>query len=233
MNRTLVKRSVMTLPYGSTRYSCAEFIVADYLRGGKVPEFEKGEYEKAANYLSHFVWAAIGEVVVKAREAMTWLQQGARQLVREGNTEIKWVTPSGFPAIQAYWESDVHQIHTKLCGGARLKIHHDTDTPDINRHKNGIAPNFVHSLDASHLTLTVNAAVAEGITSLAMIHDDYGTHAADAPRLFRIIREQFVGMYQRHDMLAEFRARYPGLPEPPEQGDLDITQVLESPYFFA
>ena len=233
MNRSLVKRSVMTLPYGSTRYSCAEFIVQDYLRGGKVPEFEKGEYEKAANYLSHFVWAAIGDVVVKAREAMQWLQQGARQLVREGHHEIKWVTPSGFPAIQAYWESDVHQIHTKLCGGARLKIHHDTDTPDINRHKNGIAPNFVHSLDASHLTLTVNAAVAEGITSLAMIHDDYGTHAADAPRLFRIIREQFVGMYQRHDMLAEFRVRYSGLPEPPEQGDLDITQVLESPYFFA
>jgi DNA-directed RNA polymerase len=233
INRTLVKRSVMTLPYGSTRYSCAEFIVQDYLRTGKVPEFEKADYARAANYLSHFVWEAIGEVVVKAREAMTWLQQAAKQLLREGETEIRWTTPSGFPAIQAYWEQDVHQIHTKLCGGARLKLHHDTGTPDVSRHKNGIAPNFVHSLDASHLTLTVNAAAAEGIESFAMIHDDYGTHAADAQRLYRIIREQFVGMYRAHDMLAEFRERYPTLPQPPAQGDLDIEQVLDSQYFFA
>lgn len=233
MNRTLVKRSVMTLPYGSTRFSCAEFIVQDYLRTGKVPEFGKDEYQKAANYLSHFVWAAIADVVVKAREAMDWLQQGARQLVREGAEEIKWTTPSGFPAIQAYWEQDVHQVRTLLCGGAIIKMHHDNDTPDANRHKNGIAPNFVHSLDASHLTLTVQACEAEGIDSLWMVHDDYGTHAADAPRLYEIIRERFVWMYRTFDVLHDFQQQYPTLPDPPEQGDLDISQVLDSPYFFS
>lgn len=233
INRTLVKRSVMTLPYGSTRYSCAEFIVQDYLRSGLVPEFEKAEYSRAANYLSHFVWAAIGDVVVKAREAMTWLQQGARQLVAEGYTEIKWITPSGFPAIQTYWEQSVHQIRTKLCGGAILKLNRDTGIADVRRHKNGIAPNVVHSLDAAHLTLTVNAAVAEGIESFAMIHDDYGTHAADAGKLYRIIRERFVDMYEQHDVLAEFRVAYPQLPDPPAQGTLDIRQVLDSPYFFS
>lgn len=233
MTRSLVKRSVMTLPYGSTRYSCADFIADDYLKEGKVPEFERAEYGKAARYLSKFVWAAIGEVVVKAREAMEWLQQGARTIIRDGGTQITWTTPSGFPAIQAYWDQDVHQIRTKLCGGAVLKLSHDNDTPDVNRHKNGIAPNFVHSLDASHLTLTVNAATAAGIESLAMIHDDYGTHAADAQRLYGIIRERFVWMYQNFDMLESFRATYPDLPEPPEKGDLDITQVLDSTYFFA
>jgi len=233
INRTLVKRSVMTLPYGSTRYSCAEFIVQDYLRVGKVPEFKKDEYSRAANYLSHMVWAAIGDVVVKAREAMQWLQKASGQLLKEGHTEIKWLTPSGFPAIQTYWEQNDHRINTKLCGGMKLKLTRDASDPDKSRHKNGIAPNFVHSLDASHLTLTVNAATEQGITSLAMIHDDYGTHAADAPALYKIIRERFVAMYQEHDMLAEFRAAYPTLPEPPEQGALDITQVLDSPYFFS
>jgi DNA-directed RNA polymerase len=233
MNRTLVKRSVMTLPYGSTRYSCAEFIVQDYLKAGKVPEFEKSQYNAAANYLSHPVWDAIGDVVVKAREAMVWLQKGARQIIREGADEVRWVTPTGFPALQMYWEDSVHQIHTKLCGGARLKVHAEVDTPDVNRHKNGIAPNFVHSLDAAHLTLTVNAAKARGIDSLAMIHDDYGTHAADAQALYHVIREEFVGMYERHDMLLEFWERYPTLPAPPAPGQLDIRQVLDSPYFFS
>lgn len=233
MNRSLVKRSVMTLPYGSTRYSCAEFIVQDYLRQGKVPEFEKAEYARAANWLSHFVWKAIGEVVVKAREAMQWLQSAARQLVKVGQQTLSWTTPSGFPAVQAYWEQSVHQIHTQLCGGMRLSMKRDVDIPDLNRNKNGIAPNFVHSLDASHLTLTVNAAVADGIGSLAMIHDDYGTHAADSQRLYEIIRERFVWMYEEHDMLAEVKARYPQLPEPPAKGDLDIRQVLDSRYFFS
>ncbi len=233
MNRTLVKRSVMTLPYGSTRYSCAEFIVQDYLRGGKVPEFEKAEYARAANYLSHFVWQAIGEVVVKAREAMDWLQDAAKVLVKKGAESITWITPSGFPAIQSYWEQSIHQVRTQLCGSAMLKIHKDKDTPDRNRHKNGIAPNFVHSLDASHLTLTVNAATGIGITSLAMIHDDYGTHAADAPELYRIIREVFVGMYEGYDPLQEF-AEVNGIDaELPALGGLDIRQVLDSPYFFS
>lgn len=233
MNRTLVKRSVMTLPYGSTRYSCAEFIVQDYLKTGKVPEFEKAEYSRAANFLSHLVWKAIADVVVKSREAMTWLQQSARQLIKEGNHDISWTTPSGFPAIQTYWEQSQHQIRTKLCGGAVLKLKLDTPTPDSNRHKNGIAPNFVHSLDAAHLTLTVNACQDAGITSLAMIHDDYGTHAADAPRLYEIIREQFVQMYTDYDVLKLFHQAYPQLPPPPEAGDLDIRKVLESKYFFA
>ena len=66
-----------------------------------------------------------------------------------------------------------------------------------------------------------------------MIHDDFGTHAADAAALYRIIREQFVAMYEKHDVLSAFHSAYPMLPEPPCMGSLDLKQVLESPYFFS
>src|SRR5690606_28661124 len=132
LNRTLVKRSVMTLPYGSTRYSCADFIVGDYLRLGKAPEFAKDQYGKAANYLSHFVWAAIDQVVVKARHAMDWLQSSARTLVSQGIDSITWVSPSGFPAIQTYYKQNIHRINTKLHGSAKLVVLADTDVPDRN-----------------------------------------------------------------------------------------------------
>lgn len=231
MNRKLVKRSVMTLPYGSTRFSCADFIVGDYLKMGLAPQFEKEEYARAAQYLSHFVWDAIGEVVVKAREAMTWLQQSARKIIHGGTEVIRWTTPSGFPVSQAYSEQESHRIRTNLCGNAFLRISMDTDTPDVNRHKNGVAPNFVHSYDASHLTLVTVAASLEGL-SLAMIHDDYGTHAADAARLYTLIREVFVAMYESFDPLSDFAALY-DLPEPPTRGDLDLRSVLASPYFFS
>jgi len=231
INRTLVKRSVMTLPYGSTRFSCADFIVGDYLKMGKAPEFEKAEYQKAAQYLSHFVWDAIGEVVVKAQEAMNWLQRGAKTIIKQGNETVRWVSPSGFPVIQAYNERSEHQIRTNLCGKAILKIHKETENPDSNRHRNGVAPNFIHSFDAAHLHLVAVAAKLEGL-ELAMIHDDYGTHAADSARFYNIIRETFVAMYEASDHLADFATRY-DLTGLPDKGSLNLRDVLVSPYFFS
>jgi len=231
INRTLVKRSVMTLPYGSTRFSCADFIVGDYLKLGKATEFAKEEYGPAAQFLSHFVWDAIAEVVVKAREAMAWLQSAARRIIGDGSDEIVWTTPSGFPVFQQYAEQETHRIRTNLCGNAFLRISLDADGPDRNRHRNGVAPNFIHSYDASHLALVTVAAAGEGL-DLAMIHDDYGTHAADAARLYRIIRETFVAMYEGCDPLGEFAERY-GLPAPPGKGTLNLHAVLDSPYFFS
>lgn len=231
LNRTLVKRSVMTLPYGSTRFSCADFIVGDYMKLGKTPEFEKLEYSRAAQYLSHFVWDGIGDVVVKAREAMSWLQSSARSIIKDGTEVIRWKTPSGFPVAQYYQQQDSHRIRTNLCGNAFLRISVDNAEADLNRHRNGIAPNFIHSYDAAHLTLVTVAASLEGL-HLAMIHDDYGTHAEDAGRLYKLIREVFVAMYEGCDPLEEFAQAY-SLPAPPAKGTLDLRSVLASPYFFA
>lgn len=81
------------------------------------------------------------------------------------------------------------------------------------------------------------AAGKAGIKSLAMIHDDFGTHAADTPELARIIREEFVKQYDGQDWLGKFYQRYTEagvtLPEPPSKGELDIHKVLNSLYFFA
>lgn len=229
MNRTLVKRSVMTKPYGSTRFSCADFIVGDYLKAGKAPEFPKDEYHPAARYLSRFVWAAISEVVVKADEAMGWLQQASKLILAEQD-HIRWVTPTGFPVIQRYQASRRVMIRTRLSSKA-LIVFHDVDGPDKAHHKNGVAPNFIHSLDAAHMALVALAGSREGM-SLAMIHDDFGTHAADAERFYTLIRETFVAMYEKNDPLGDFAARY-DLPTPPKPGRLDLRQVLASPYFFS
>lgn len=230
ISRKLVKRSVMTLPYGSTRFSCADFIVADYMRMGLSPEFEKTEYSEAAQYLSHFVWDGIGEVVVKASEAMKWLQRATKPIL-ENDLDVRWVSPSGFPVIQAYQAKEEHRIKTQLCGSAFLRTFKDTASPDRNRHKNGVAPNFIHSFDAAHEHLTAVAAARRGM-ALAMIHDDYGTHAADSEEFYHIIRWEFVQMYEKADYLQEFADRY-DLPEPPAKGSLDLRLVLESPYFFS
>lgn len=238
INRSLVKRSVMTLPYGATRFSCAKFMNEDYLRHGKAPEFEKSEYRVASEWLSWLLWESISEVVIAAREAMDWLQACAGAILKkkrgeEPVTEIRWTSPAGFPVVQVYSASEVEAVRSLLLGGCRIKVGSYTDRPDVPDHKNGMAPNFVHSMDAAHLTFTTLKAKAEGITTLAMIHDDYGTHARHAQRLYEIIRETFVEMYETHDPIASFVARYDGLPPVPKTGELDVRDVLKSKFFFA
>lgn len=234
VSRSAVKRSVMTTPYGVTRRSAVEYVIDDYLRANLGPTFDPKMYRKAAELLMTAVWPAIGDVVVKGREAMDWLKRAARAILRDSTVEsINWVTPSGFPACQDYFVAQVHRINTWLHGPLKIRVHSETDTPDVSRHASGLAPNFVHSLDAAHLHLTTAKAVSLGITSLAMIHDDYGTHAADAQVLYDTIREQFVAMYLACDPPELLRAKYPCIVPPPSKGTLDIMDVLESKYFFS
>lgn len=233
LTRDLVKRSVMTLPYGSRQSSCADFIAGDYLAKRRFPELAKPEYGPASRYLAKFVWSAIGDVVVKAREAMVWLQKATSVILKGTSSDIQWVTPSGFRVVQTYWEADETRIRTHLGGPVSIMVKRETDRPDKNRHRNGIAPNFVHSLDACHLTLTTNACAARGIEAFHMVHDDFGTHAADAQAMYEAIRTEFVGMYEAVDPLAEFHETYPALGPRPELGSLDIRQVIDSPFFFS
>lgn len=238
LSRSLVKRSVMTLPYGSTRFSSAEFIQAEYMDKGKAPEFEKSEYSKAANWLSYRVWDGIGQVVVKGREAMEWLQMCSDVITASKPAQVSWRSPSGFLVTQRYPVQEVLMVQCRLTGRQRtkIKLRVDTDTGDSRRHRNGIAPNFVHSCDAAHMHFFLQRCREEGLTQLALVHDDYGCPARDVAKLHRIIRETFVAMYTEHDPLAEFKAFHENehllLPDIPPPGDLNLQDVLQSPYFF-
>ena len=234
LSRTLVKRSVMTLPYGSTRFSCAEFILKEYMKPGHAPEFAKEEYNRAANWLSYRIWEAIGNVVVKAREAMQWLQDACDDITRTGVSEIAWTSPSGLVIRQVYHKFEVIKIETRLIGGVRIRpsVSVNTDDVDKRRHRNGIAPNFVHSCDAAHMHLLINAAEDAGLGHLAFIHDDYGALAPDVAKLNRLIRETFVDMYLSCNPLQEFKDAHGILTPLPEAGTLDIRDVKDSTYFF-
>lgn len=235
LSRDLVKRSVMTLPYGSTRFSCADFIFKEYMAKGKAPEFSPEEHRPAARWLSVAVWDAIGEVVVKAREAMEWLQDSSDELIEAGLDEINWRSPSGFMVRQRYGIVETTQVTTRIAGGVRIRprIRQEKQEPCKRRHRNGIAPNFVHSHDAAHMHLLICWADDHGLGHLHFIHDDYGTTPDGTEALHKGIRATFVEMYERTSPLEDFKRRNDVTAPVPENGDLDIRVVVESRYFFA
>ena len=241
INRKLTKRPVMVVPYGGTRYSCMDY-VADYLneclrKGDSFPIGDNETLSEYTNWLTTHVWNAITEVVVSAKECMDWIRDIAKRLSKAG-IPIKFTTPTGLLVYQHYKAFKWRQISTTIDGKLLRPVIHeeDGDRIDSRRSINASAPNFVHSLDASALTKTVNSCAEVGITSFQMIHDSYGTHAHNTPTLARILRKEFVDMFEKVDLLEEYRKAalevLDEVPEAPEKGNLDLSQIIKSKYFF-
>jgi DNA-directed RNA polymerase len=233
MPRKLSKRPVMTLPYGSTQNTCTESIY-DWYRDADNEFFGTTGFRHAI-MLSPILWSSIGNVVIAARQAMDWIQKSVGVVAKDGKG-VLYHTPLGFPVYQSATKSDVKLVKTAINGGIRLNVQYFTDEMDVRRMRQGASPNFVHSMDATHMMMVLNASVEAGITDFAMIHDDFGTHACHIDDFHKIIREEFVRLHSQNVLEVfynELTERYNvKLPNLPAQGSLDLNEVLTSPFFF-
>ena len=238
IKRSTVKRGVMTTPYGVSQAGMADSINNDTLVPNQ--EFDWGTQRKgAALWMAAVIIEAIGDTVASANEAMTFLK-GLAKVANTDKRGISWVTPAGLPVTQLIHRTKSSVIPTLLLGRVQLRFSHELDKIDTGKQSKGISPNFVHSLDAAHLMLTVcRFEDTYGPSSWAMIHDSYATHAGQTDELGKAIRESFVAMYADHCPLTALRDSVTGgiitedTPEVPEKGDFDLTEVLGADYFFA
>lgn len=174
--------------------------------------------------------------------------KGVARLAAGEDLPIRWTTPVGFIIQQAYYDTSARRVNTMI-NGRRIMITVREDKPSLSKTEqaNGISPNFIHSLDASHLMFTVLEAERRGITSLSLIHDSFGTHASDAETLFFCVRETMAAMYTQFDVFRDFRDEvWHQLSDDrrrdleswdqqafPAQGELDPDVVAQSRYAFA
>lgn len=233
IGRSVVKRSTMTTPYGVSRYSMSDFILEDYLRSGlsKIPE---EHFLVAANYLSTKLCDVINREIPSANSIMTWLKKSARTIIESGESNIFWKSPIGFPVLQKYRKQRKKRVRIRRFGNI-LSIYETLPETDKNRHIKGISPNFIHSLDATHMMMCIETARKVGISDFAMIHDDFGVHAADSAVFHNIIRTEFFNLYLKNNPLQSFYEEYQktGISPPPQFGNYDIGDVLTSDYIFS
>lgn len=230
IDRSTVKRAVMTTPYGVTRQG----IRTQFITDGHTDDLD-GSLCNNANYLTKVTYEAIGSVVIAAREYMDWLRTVSR-ICSAKNRAVQWTTPAGFKVEQAYIKYKERCVKTTM---QRIWLRIDDPEWLINsiRQERGLPPNYIHSLDAAHMYLTVDAAAAEGIVDFQMIHDSYATHAGNMTRFSKIIREQFVRMHKAQPLVA-FKKEIEEqigeeLPPIPKTGEFNLGSVLDSPYFFS
>lgn len=267
VSRSVTKRPTMTLCYGASKFGFADQILEDTVYPALAHNpLSFSKPSQASRYMAGLIWDSLKGVVVKAVEAMEWLQTASGLLAKDKSIEGKnlpttWITPAGFPVKQEYPKVRVKRLNTVLSGSIkifdttsgsteeatdgsvlRLAFAEPTDEIDSRKQKQGIAPNFVHSMDASHLMLTVCACVDKGVNAFAMIHDSYGVPAGHGSIMFTTVREVFVSTYTENDVLQDLHDHIcnllspkmlKDLPEVPTKGNLDLDCAKESMYAFS
>ena len=244
VDRKICKRNVMTFCYGATRAGFTQQLI-ELDRKEKLGLPFKFAIQ-ACNYLGGVNWKAVSKTLIKSVEAMKLLQKVAFFMTKR-DYDIQWSNSVNLRVTQDYRKTKTKRIET-WWGDVKIwpSLMELTDQKDTIGSRNGIAPNYIHSLDASHLMHTALKCAKEGIVSFSFIHDSFGTHAADMEMMSRVLRETFVEMYSEN-LLDKFidGAREQLYPEhhedfdklvnkfKPKMGSLDIPTIQGSTYFFS
>lgn len=233
INRSVVKRAVMTDPYGVTTRGISDGLLAD----GHLDWIDKKLKIPASKELTRYVQGAMNTLLTIPNQGKSWLKKVAK-IASDMNMHLEWVTPSGFRVRHQYYGQTNHVIDIRTLTFRASVQFNEFIRDEVNGREasNGISPNFVHALDASHMFFTIEELGDKGCESFAFIHDSYATHAVDIDLLRAITRRQFVRIHSvnqleilRQQLQAQLGVE---LPEVPSTGTLDINKVLESEYFF-
>lgn len=253
IKRKVIKQTVMTTVYGVTRYGARKQIARQL---EYIDEFPKDWVWPASSYLTVKTFNALSEMFTSAKEIQDWFTDCARLISAVCAQNVEWVTPLGLPVVQPYNRSE-RQASSKTI---QIPEHFSMDSyekPNIMKQKNAFPPNFVHSLDSSHMMLTSLFCERAGLTFIS-VHDCYWTHACTVPTMNKICREQFVALHSEPILedLSKFLVQKYSYNESeitndgsvidltkrklnrilhqyPDKGDFDLRQVLKSVYFFS
>jgi len=237
--RKVVKRNVMTLPYGGTSYGLGEQQISD-AKKHSIDLLYHLEHKWGA-YMGREVYDDCRVSLERPMQLLEVFEAAGRKAELEKRF-LSWTVPvTGFPVVQHYTEGVTKKIWVQYGPklGEKKPCNHYENTlqiavcfiedtvPSKGKQAQGASPNAIHSLDAAHLMLTVSR-VDFPITT---IHDSFGCLLADMPVLFRTIRETFVELYQS-DPLTSLMRDIEGDLSSVQLGTLDITLVLDSEYCF-
>lgn len=188
--------------------------VAEIVAGKPIPQYPKIQtltVTEEAKYIS-------GK---RSNEDKTYLQssngtaetekavhRSAKPLFRSA---VVWTTPLRLPVVQPYRSSGRLEVQTPL---QNILLMNPQVWHPVSRRKQlqAFPPNFIHSLDATHMLLSALKCKDVGVT-FASIHDSFWTHACDVNTLSRVLRDSFIEMHKDNiigRLREEFQTRYEG-----------------------
>ncbi|KAL2843293.1 hypothetical protein BJY01DRAFT_215842 [Aspergillus pseudoustus] len=236
ITRKIVKQTVMTNVYGVTFMGAMKQVKKQLL--DYYPEFSTDQTLAASQYIAKRIFDALGSMFNGAHAIQYWLGDCANRITQslspfqieaisrnimenQGKTKkdldptkefkstVIWTTPLGLPVVQPYRTRVAKRVQTSF---QSLSIIEPNSNFLVSRRKQlqAFPPNFIHSLDATHMMLSAIACREAGL-SFSAVHDSFWTHAADVDSMNRILRDEFVRMHSDDvikRLAEEFQVRY-------------------------
>ncbi|KOS20911.1 DNA-directed RNA polymerase [Escovopsis weberi] len=133
------------------------------------------------------------------------------ELTAQFRSTVVWTTPLRMPVVQPYRKVSQKEIRTSL-QSVLYPIGNHTDPVNRRKQLQGFPPNFIHSLDASHMLLSALECHDRGL-DFAAVHDSFWTHAGDVDVLNEVLRDAFIRIHEEDvvgRLATEFEARHKG-----------------------
>jgi len=234
LSRKVVKRNVMTVPYGVTRNGARQQVYEQLEKeiSDRVPPEKIG---RLSSYLSTITLKSVDEIFESAMKIKRWFDDVSK--VANGlGIPVSWISPIGLACTQPYAKSSAIVLQsTRQSVTFNVKSGVGTDK---KAQKAGFPPNFIHSIDAAHMMMVAEECKSNNMRFVA-VHDSFWTHAADGARLARIISSKFADLHERpllenfkRDLEVQLGVHADLIPELPKPGDLDIQVARKSIYMF-
>jgi len=238
--RKVVKRNVMTIPYGGTPYGLGQQIIDDAKKHG-IDLLMFLEHSWGA-FLGREVYNDCRHSLKRPMQLLSTFEEAGKKAEAESRF-LSWTVPvTNFPVVQNYTEGKVKKIWVQYGppSGDKLSTGYYENTlqlaicfledsvPSKGKQSQGASPNAIHSLDAAHLAITVGKAEFP----ITTIHDSFGCLLADMDDLYRLIRETFVELYEA-DPLSNIMRDISGDISNIDFGTLDLRLILQSEYCFS
>jgi DNA-directed RNA polymerase len=196
-------------------------------------KFWIGDVWLFAKLLTELNDKAIAETVKGARIGQNFLKEVTFDLVKQGR-HVFYTTPiTNFPVLQKINKSKVEKVNSPI---GFLSIRTQIDELHQSKMVNGIAPNYIHSLDATLLASTVLKLTTTGCDSFHLIHDSYGVPVTYVPDLNVSVREAFVELFKAYPLerwLSQVYEDYPKQVDEVMINTLDLDEVINSRYIFS
>lgn len=222
LNRGVAKAIVMTIPYGAAASSQADNVAGALKKhelaltqeevtrlrelhayrfrswkDGAKPEFNADRL--ARELLARSIVALMRETIDRTfpkigqfAETLSAVAQSAKVL------PLLWETPLGLPVLQDGFKlNERATASVRLSPDSRTEINFIelTNAVDPAAQQRKLLPNLIHSLDASHMLLSLQSLSEQGIDRFGSIHDCLLIHPNDAEQAGEMVRGTFAKLY--------------------------------------
>ena len=208
LNRQIIKRSVMTIPYNISMTGIGEQIEEHFSKSWElkqyvyiVPESATINGQKCYIYSKDFgeLTKIIYEVLTKDIPSLKNLTNYFKEIItvlNKLNLPVTWTTPAGVKIRYQQIKFDSIVTKNKIINISKpITISIPTNKIDKIKMLRSFMPNFIHSLDASNVHILLYKLIKSDQIPVYTVHDCFASTANNMSILEHKVKNAFIDIY--------------------------------------